>query len=374
MAVALSVAAQTVPGAPGAVPSDAPKGGHVVRSGAPFIEQLQKRDSILIADQLLYGVDFDNVAAGTLYAPPQFGDSLGGIVPVRPWKLDTLKVHKAGKGRPLSYDLRLSTVLTAFDEGEYTLAELPVARLTPDGVVDTLLFDSIRFQVMTMPVDTASFQPHDIKDVISYPLTAAEILPWVGLFLLAALLAVAVWWFVRMRRKKLAGGAEAGDPPYIVALKKLDGFRGDRLWAPEKQKLFYSGVTDVLREYIAARYGVGAMEMTTAEIFREMKPKFADEPADRKVLLKDLEDLFVTADYVKFAKHTASEQENAAVLPLAVRFVTQTYQDELTAGETAAETAGSDAEGDAGTQAAAPEKKDDNDRYAPVPEDKKEEE
>ena len=38
-----------------------------------------------------------------------------------------------------------------------------------------------------------------------------------------------------------------------------------------------------------------------------------------------------TADFVKFAKHTASEQENAAVLPLAVRFVTQTYQDDLAA-------------------------------------------
>ena len=34
---------------------------------------------------------------------------------------------------------------------------------------------------------------------------------------------------------------------------------------------------------------------------------------------------------MKFAKHTASEQENAAVLPLAVRFVTQTYQDDLAA-------------------------------------------
>ena len=87
----------------------------------------------------------------------------------------------------------------------------------------------------------------------------------------------------------------------------------------------------MLREYISSRYEIGAMEMTTAEIFRDMKPKFEDEPADRKELLKDLKNLFETADFVKFAKHTASEQENAAVLPLAVRFVTQTYQDDLAA-------------------------------------------
>ena len=355
------------------VPSDAPalKGGHLVHCGAPFLEQLQKRDSILIADQLLYGVDLSGVEAGTQYAPPQLGDSLQRIVFLRPWQLDTLKVHKAKKGRPLSYDLRLSTVLTAFDEGEYQMSELPVGRLTPDGVVDTLLFDAVRFEVKTMPVDTTSFQPHDLKDVIRYPLTAAEVLPWVGLFYLVVLSVIAAVCLVKMRRRKLTEGPQSKDPAHIVALRKLDTFRGDKLWAPEKQKQFYSGVTDVLREYIASRYDIGAMEMTTKEIFREMKPKFEDEPSDRKALLGDLENLFETADYVKFAKHTASEQENAAVLPLAVRFVTQTYQDDLAAASDTQETVASDAAAQEQTQAE--DKNDDNDRFAPVPDDKKKE-
>lgn len=337
MLAALPAMAQgqaVVPDAADVVSSDAPqmKGGHIVLGGAPFLEQLQKRDSILIADQLLYGVTLGRVEAGTQYAFPQLGDSTArGIMFLQPWKADTLKVYKAKKNTPLSYDIKVSTVLTTFDEGEYQLGELPVARLSADGVVDTLLFDSVRFKVMTMPVDTTSFQPHDIKDIIRYPLTAAEVLPWVGLFYLVALLVIAIVCLVKMRRKKLTEGPEHRDPAHIVALRKLDGYRGDKLWAPEKQKQFYSGVTDVLREYIASRYEIGAMEMTTNEIFREMKPKFADEPADRKELLKEIENLFETADYVKFAKHTASEQENAAVLPLAVRFVTQTYQDDLAA-------------------------------------------
>lgn len=316
------------------VSSDAPqlKGGHIVHGGAPFLEQLQKRDSILIADQLLYGIKLDRVEAGTQYAFPQLNDStVRGIMFLQPWKSDTLKVYKAKKNSHLSYDIKVSTVLTTFDEGEYQLGELPVARLSKDGVVDTLLFDSIRFNVMTMPVDTTSFQPHDIKDVIRYPLTAAEVLPWVGLFYLVVLSVIAIVCLIKMHKKRLAEGPEKKDPAHIVALRKLDTFRGDKLWAPEKQKQFYSGVTDVLREYIASRYEIGAMEMTTAEIFREMKPKFEDEPADRKELLKDLKNLFETSDFVKFAKHTASEQENAAVLPLAVRFVTQTYQDDLAA-------------------------------------------
>ncbi len=328
--------AVVTPDAADIVSSDAPqfKGGHLVRVGAPFLEQIQERDSILIADQLLYGVNLDKVEAGTQYAFPPLNDStVRGIMFLRPWQTDTLKTYKAKKDRPLSYDIRVSTVLTTFDEGEYEIGELPVGRLTKDGVVDTLLFDSIRFKVMTMPVDTTTFQPHDIKDIISCPLTAAEVLPWVGLFYLIVLMVIAAVCLVKMHKKRLSGELERKDPAHIVALRRLDGYRGDKLWVPEKQKQFYSGVTDVLREYIAARYGIGAMEMTTSEIFRDLKPEFADSPADRKALLSDLENLFETADYVKFAKHTATEQENASVLPLAVRFVTQTYQDELASQE-----------------------------------------
>jgi hypothetical protein len=118
------------------------------------------------------------------------------------------------------------------------------------------------------------------------------------------------------------------DPAHIVALRKLDRYRGNKMWAPEKQKAFYSGITDTLREYIAARYGVGAMEMTTAEIFNDMKS--TDAPAD---LLDELRELFERADFVKFAKFTASDEDNAKALPTAVRFVASTYQAEIEGDE-----------------------------------------
>ena len=109
-----------------------------------------------------------------------------------------------------------------------------------------------------------------------------------------------------------------------MALRKLDKYRGNKMWAPEKQKAFYSGITDTLREYIAARYDIGAMEMTTAEIFKDMKE--ADVPQD---LMAELKELFELADFVKFAKFTASDDDNVKALPTAVRFVTSTYQAEI---------------------------------------------
>lgn len=302
-----------------------------LRAQAPFLEQLQPRDSILIADQLLYGIKAENVPEGTLWFMPQYKDTIcAGVGVITPWVCDTLKVHKPGKKSPVkSYDLKIATVVTSFNEGEYNLPPLEVVRQNPDGKVDSLLFDSIRFEVRTMPVDTATFSPHDLKDVVRYPLTAREVLPWVLLAYLIIAVIVAVVCLVMIYRKRASGGDEVREPAHITALRKLESYRGDKLWVPEKQKQFWSGVTDVLREYIASRYGIGAMEMTTSEIFNELKPQFDAEDSGKKFLIDEVETMFVTADFIKFAKHTASAQENASVLPLAVKFVTSTCQTEV---------------------------------------------
>ena len=146
-----------------------------------------------------------------------------------------------------------------------------------------------------------------------------------GLMVIAAL----ILWLVT--RRKQAQEAILKEPAHIRALRKLDKLRGDRYWKPDQQKFFYSGVTDALREYIVSRYGVGAMEMTTAEIFDGLKG--TDIPAE---LYDEMKALFERADFVKFAKYTATDEENAQVLPGAVRFVTATYEQEIasqTAGD-----------------------------------------
>lgn len=299
--------------------------GEIVYQKGAFLRQLQERDSVLIADQLLYGFDLKGVEAGTTFAFPQVKDTLmEGVEVVGSWQLDTLKVRKGKKGAADQLDLQGGIVITSFDEGEYALPPLTLQRVSAEGVVDTLVFDSQTLQVKTMPVDTATFKVHDIKGQIRYPVTFRELLPWVGLGLgIAGLIALAVWLIVRYGRKRDAE-AQRREPAHIVALRKLDRYRGSKMWAPERQKAFYSGITDTLREYMDARYDIGAMEMTTAEIMKELKN--TDVTADLQTGLKEL---FERADFVKFAKYTASDEDNAAALPLAVRFVTSTYQSDL---------------------------------------------
>lgn len=299
--------------------------GKMIQMGQTFVQPLQERDSVLIADQIFYGFELEKVEEGTRFAFPQVKDTLmTNIRIVGQWQMDTVKASKAKKGQPRLLDLKAGLTITSFDEGIYYLPPLAVQRLSKDGVLDTLVFEPQKLEIKTMPVDTATFKPHDIKEPIRCPVTFAEVAPWVaGGLALAGLIALIVWLVLRYRRKHNPEYIKK-DPAHIIALRKLDKYRGNALWAPEKQKTFYSGITDTLREYIADRYGIGAMEMTTAEIFNDMKN--TDAPAD---LLEEMKELFERADFVKFAKFTASDEENAKALPTAVRFVTSTYQTEL---------------------------------------------
>ena len=301
--------------------------GGIVRAGDAFLEQLQKRDSVLIADQIRYGFRLSGVKVGTQIGLPDLAQALSDSVEIiSGWTLDTLKV----RSRKSEIDLEGSVIMTSFDEGNYSLPDIAVRRVLPDGRVDTLVFVGKSLAVLSMPVDTATYKPHDIKGQMRYPLTFREILPYLLAVQLIALIGILVAAIVMDRRRKTTGAGQSKEPPYIVALKKLDHYRGNKFWAPEKQKQFYSGITDVLREYIAARFGIGAMEMTTAEIFESLKDcKDIPQP-----VIDEARNLFVMSDLVKFAKLTVQDEDNVKAVPSAVRFVTTTWksEEEETAG------------------------------------------
>ena len=306
----------------------------VIPSGDAVLQQLQKRDSILIADQLRYSVTLKDLDKDTGIALPDLSQACNDtLTVVGGWQLDTLvrgrKVHSrnakaAARLLKKPFDLCAGIILAPFEEGTYELPDIPVVRRSGDKT-DTLLFKGLEMEVKTMPVDTATFQIHDIKGQIEYPVTFKEVLPWVGAGLLIIALLMLGAWLIDRANKRRAEAGKPKDPAYIVALRELDKYRSDKFWAPEKQKAFYSGITDTLKFYMDDRFGVDAPEMTTAELFDALKGDKDITPE----MFNDLKDLFERADFVKFAKHVASDEENAGALPLAVRFVTTTYQADI---------------------------------------------
>lgn len=296
----------------------------ITPAGSAFLRPLHQRDSVLIADQFEFGFrleDTKDVEGLTLQDFEKFcGDTL---VLVKNWQTDTVSTKKQLKeGR---IDVEWWITVAPFEEGIYELPDIYIIKHTKESS-DTLVFAAPEpLEVMTMPVDTATFVPHDIKGQITYPITLKEVLPYVlggvaGLWIITAIIVVIVALTQRKKKEE-----ERKDPPHIVALRALDKYRSDKYWAPEKQKVFYSGITDAVKEYIDRRFEIDAPEMTTGELFDALKDRTELTPE----LYEKMKGLFETADFVKFAKYVADDAQNAEALPLCVRFVTSTYQAEI---------------------------------------------
>ena len=278
------------------------------------------RDTILIGDQIEWIIPLE-MAPGEKYFLEDVADPPApGVEIIKPLEIDTLK---SARGK-LAIEGRI--ILTSFDSGSYYLPPLIAMIERKNGAVDTLYMEGPTLEVTTVPIDTATYQIKDLKGQIKYPLQLKEVLPWVGAALLLAALIYALIHWIRMRRanRTFLGKPIVKDPPHIVALRTLDKIRKAKLWQNDKQKQFYTEVTDALRVYIAGRYGIVAMERPSGEMLADLKKQDIEAG-----LYDNIAELFSRADLVKFAKYQASQQENEAAIPDAVRFVNSTYMQEI---------------------------------------------
>ena len=277
------------------------------------------KDSILVGEQFVWSTVFSVPQEQEVVFAPYASVVEAEKAPidvVHDYRLDTISIKNGIK------ELEARLLLTSFDSGYYKLP-LMVA-FTPQG--DTIYMDSPFLDVTNIQIDTANFVMHPIKGQMGYPITLKEVLPWILLGLLAIAAIYLLYRYIRYRRENrdFFGKPIVNDPPHIIALRALDKLRSEKLWQNGKEKLYYTGITDTLREYIEKRYGVGAMEMTSAEIMQSLSGQEIEER-----YYMELDELFKTADLVKFAKYVPGVQENEDAIPVAVRFVNSTFEQEL---------------------------------------------
>ena len=300
--------------------------GELTKDNYPKISGSLSPDSIGIGDRFTYSIEIEKDIAQSIFFPMIGGEDTYYELIGTP-VVDTL----SREGRKLR--VRQTYCLAAFQEGRHHV--VPQAIYADKNIIDTLKGDdTLTLLVTTFQIDSTSHSIFDIKPQKDMPFKFAEISGYVKWTIIAlvvlALLAYVAYRIMRHYGKSFSDIFHTAPPlpPHEVARQALERLYVQRLWQADKHKLYYSTITDILRTYIDGRFGIGAMEMTTAEIFDRMKGTDVPEK-----LQKEAKELFDRADFVKFAKYVASEDENAATLPLAVRFVTETYQAEIVAEE-----------------------------------------
>ena len=108
-------------------------------------------------------------------------------------------------------------------------------------------------------------------------------------------------------------------PSHVVALKEIERIKSDDKWrAGGLCKEYYTELTDAVRVYLNDRFEFNATEMTTAEIVDHLM-RVCDKEA-----YKEIEELLVMADLVKFAKFEPAMNENDRNILSAIEFVNKT--------------------------------------------------
>lgn len=243
-----------------------------------------------------------------------------------------LTAHQA-KAQQVTVDASIDSLQLLI--GEQAKIKLEVSmdanqKLTLPALRDTIVrgnqayrSKALALKVYSIPVDTLHpeqfFGPKTVREV---PITWEDVsaIVWLTLLMLA-LAGLSYYLYIRYKDnkpiiKKIK--VEPKLPPHQQALQEIERIKGDKTLRNTDPKEYYTELTDVLRNYMAERFGFNAMEMTSSEIIDKL------QDISDKESIKDLMFLFQTADLVKFAKHSPLMNENDMNLVNAVEFINNT--------------------------------------------------
>lgn len=227
-------------------------------------------------------------------------------------KADTIDI----KNNRIQIDREI--IITSFDSGFYSIP--PIKAVLNN---DTFATEPLSLKVVPMQVDEENLDLKDIKNVWSPRFVLFDYIPsyvWIILLVLL-LIGVGVYLYIKYFRNRTQQDviAEAEIIPHEKALEELYKLKEEKLWQSGQEKLYYTQLIDILREYIDSRFSINAMEMTTTEILASLRAN-----KETKLVEANLKTILEVADFVKFAKMRPLPEDNEASMRNAIKFVEST--------------------------------------------------
>lgn len=193
--------------------------------------------------------------------------------------------------------------------------------ITPNG--DRIETESLEIKIKEMP--------SKIKDLIDIrgPYRPFNVVRLVSILLLLGILITIIVHFVRRRKRpaplNLTPYEKQERPMHEIALSQLDILVRSDLWEKNEYKLYYSEISDILRQFLSVRFNFGAQKMTARELFKKLKT-IPDFKFDFNVLHKLQESIGL----VKFAKVIPTVEDRDQVLKNAKEIIVENKERDLT--------------------------------------------
>ena len=279
-----------------------------------------KLDSVSIPIGKRMGITLEVTAdKGKKVELPKY-DSLQQIIPgveyLSSTKPDTQYVNEGKR-----MVLKKKYYITSYDSALYYL---PAMEVKVDG--KAYKAKHLALKVVTFDIDSSNAKIFPNKPVMSPPFMWSEWSLMIWLSLIVVLVGIVLLYVIIrlkdnkpiIRRIKF----KQHIAPHKMAMNKINHIKEEKIWQSEDSKEYYTQLTDTLRQYIKERYGFNATEMTTDEIIQHLQEVNDDEA------IKELRELFETADLVKFAKYSTLINENDQNLVNAIEYINQTKVEE----------------------------------------------
>lgn len=218
--------------------------------------------------------------------------------------------------------LTRTLLVQAWDSGR---VDIPGIALVAGN--DTFRSKNLQLNVLTVNVDSMT-TVNPLMPVVEQPKHFWDWVPdwiadyWWAYLIGFVLIAGGIIYYVLKRKggiKKVMRPAPAPVPPYDRALNALTALHNRKLCERGQEKEYYTELTEILREYLAGRFGINAMEMTTSQIKRAVRATVSERTATAMMA-----SVLEMADYVKFAKMRPLPEDNERAFEQARSFVEDT--------------------------------------------------
>jgi len=290
-------------------------GSQILLAQVPKIDAFLNNDLVLIGDQITLTIEAEYAPDLNLVWPAINEKQFGKLEVIEFQNIDTVSQTSE------LMKLKQQIILTSFDEGNFQIPPFNFQYSNPKNNRKNAVRTPQMMATVQLPDIDEAGEIKTNRDILEVPITFKEMLPY---FLAAILLGILLfafrfWWKRRKQEEEIIYKAPPR-PAHEVAFEKLKALKKTKSWQQNDVKIYYTELTDIVREYIEGRFDIQAQELTSDEIMTAFKQSKDLETQH----FNNLNELFQIADLVKFAKAVPNLDKHIQLLKDANSFVWDT--------------------------------------------------